>query len=240
MPRSSWEKLADDLLTKDRWGDFDVAMTRETPTGPPSRIWRDNVLSNFLSMDPHPVNVLVNCSVPAEHFQTYVPILVNALGVLTANMGLEMVVRALTRKGTTAAAEQLLKLYTNQDPDVNPSLLWAVGNAIYTIAPLDHLDECICICRDCRLGGSRHKLIVHLSRYKKSEEVFQTLLSLLDDESVRGAALEALKRLGDTRAIPAIERTSVRDPSEPYGIYETHQKTMALKKLSEKKNKSAG
>ncbi|NQT12625.1 MAG: HEAT repeat domain-containing protein [Planctomycetes bacterium] len=240
MPRSPWEKLADDLLAQDRWGDFDVARTQETPTGPPSRIWRQAVLSEFLSIDPHPVDVLVNSGVPPDHFEAYVPCLVRALDEVTADMGLEMVVRALTKKGTTVATEKLLRLYANEELVAYPGLLWAVGNAICTIAPCDHWDECICICRNRRLGRSRHMLVVHLSRFKKSEEVFQTLLSLLDDESVRGPALEALKRFGDIRAIPAIERTPVRGPDEPYGNYETHQKMMALKKLSEKKNEAAG
>ena len=46
-------------------------------------------------------------------------------------------------------------------------------------------------------------------------------------------ALEALKRYGDIRAIPAIDRTPVRDGDE--GIYERHQKMVGLKKLNEKK-----
>ena len=106
---------------------------------------------------------------------------------------------------------------------LNMPLLWAVGNVIYTISPRDHLDECILICRDSRLDYSRSRLIVlHLSRFKKSKEVFQTLRHLLEDESVGGAALEALKRYGDVRAIPAIERTPVREGD--VGTYETHQK----------------
>ena len=128
-----------------------------------------------------------------------------------------------------------MSLFTDNDLIHVHKFLWAVGNAIYTIAPRDHLDDCIAICKDRRLGSSRHKLIVHLSRFRKSEEVFQTLLSLLDDESVRGAALEAMKRYGDIRAIPAIERTPVKDGDE--GTYERHQKIMGLKKLNEKKNK---
>jgi hypothetical protein len=232
MPRSAWEKLADDLLAQDRWGDFDVARTQETPTDPRSWIWRH--------IDPHPVSILVNRGVPLDHFEAYVQTLVRALDEVTADLGLEMVVRALTKKGMTPATEKLLKLYSNEDLVGYRGLLSAVGNAIYTIAPRNHLDECICICRDRRLGSSRHKLVVHLSRFNKSEEVFQTLLSLLDDESVRGPALEALKRYGDIRAIPAIERTPVRDPDEPHGTYETHQKKMALKKLREKKNKAGG
>ncbi len=228
MDSSDWDKLGVELLELDQWGDFAPARTEFTPTDPNSWKWRH--------IDCHPVNILVNAGVPLEHFQAYAPPLINALDQLTGKAGLELVVRALTRKGLTAATEKLLQLYQQETPLQDLSCLWAVGNAIYHISPHDHLEECLQICRDTRLGDSRHRLIVHLSRFKKSEMVFQTLVSLLEDESVRGPALEALRRLGDVRAIPAIERTSVRDGDA--GAYETHQKMMALTKLKEKTGKS--
>jgi HEAT repeat protein len=64
--------------------------------------------------------------------------------------------------------------------------------------------------------------------------VFQTLLSLLADESVRGSALEALWRYGDARALPAIERTPVREDD-----YEAKAKSTALRKLNRKRNENA-
>jgi HEAT repeat protein len=221
----SWKQLGRELLALDRWGDFDTSSLQASTDAAQAYKWK--------WAGEHPVNLMVNGAVPLDHFETYVPTLVRALGEMTGPVDLEFVARSLTRKGLTVAVPALLKLFSNEELINEPTSLWAVGNAIYTIQPRDHVDECLHICRNAGLGESRHKLIVHLSRFKKSEEVFQTLLALLDDESVRGAALEALKRFGDVRAIPAIKRTPVRKGDD--GIYERHQKQMALKKLTEKK-----
>lgn len=229
---SAWDKLGNDLLALDRWGDFDASRTQFVTTDPATWKWR--------SIDPHPVNILVNAGVPLEHFNSYVPRLLLALDELKENsgFGLEMVVRSLTKKKLTAATTKLISLLTDESLVSQHGLLWAAGNAIYEIEPRDHLDKCLQICRDRRLGHARHRVIVHLSRFKKSEEVFQTLLSLLDEEDqmIRGAAFEALKRFGDVRAIPAIEHTPVRDGDD--FTYETHQRMTALKKLREKKHKA--
>jgi hypothetical protein len=69
-------------------------------------------------------------------------------------------------------------------------------------------------------------LVLHLSRFKNTEEVYQTLVSLLSDDSVRGHAIEALWRYRDTRAISAIEAVPVRP-----GLYEAKAKNTALRRL---------
>lgn len=228
MNRPAWKALGEELFALDRWGDFDPAKRQFDADDPKTWIWRH--------ADPHPINILVNSAIPPDHFEIYAPALIRGLNTLRDEAGLEMVVRALTRKGLTAAVEEILKLFSLEPLIREQNCLWAAGNAIYWIAPKDHLEECLRICRDRRVAGARQKLIVHLSRFKKSPEVFETLVSLLEDETVRGAALEALKKLGDPRAIPAIERTPVRKGDE--GIYETHQKGMALKTLQVKKDKA--
>ncbi len=81
---------------------------------------------------------------------------------------------------------------------------------------------------------SKQMLALHLARFKKNEEVFQTLISLLQDELVRGHALDALGRYGDARAIPVIEATPVRA-----GLYEAHAKQAALKRLRRAQERAA-
>jgi hypothetical protein len=56
---------------------------------------------------------------------------------------------------------------------------------------------------------------------------------LLDDDGVRGEALEALWRFGDVRALVAIEATPVRE-----GFYEQKARATALRRLTRKKNES--
>lgn len=228
MNRSAWKALGEELFALDRWGDFDPARREFDAADPKTWLWRH--------ADPHPVNILVNSGIPPDHFEIYAPALTKGLKTLRDEAGLEMVVRALSRKGLTAAVGEILGLFSSESLVREQNCLWAAGNAIYAIAPKDHLEECLAVCRDPRVGSARQKLIVHLSRFKKSPEVFETLVSLLEDETARGPAMEALKKLGDPRAIPAIERTPVREGEE--GIYETHQKAMALKTLAAKKSKA--
>ena len=102
MRRSAWEKLGDELLALDQWGDFAATRTQFTPADPNSWKWRH--------IDAHPVNIMVNAGVPLDHFHAYVPTLLRALDELTVSSGLEVVVRALTVKGLAVAAENLLNL----------------------------------------------------------------------------------------------------------------------------------
>src|SRR5260221_381686 len=119
---------------------------------------------------------MVNGNVAAERYQD---VLLRALDELSHPNELEMVVRALTRKEISAATERLLRFFGDYAYELHPHLLWAVGNALHTIAPRGHLHEFIRICRDRRFAFGRGQLVLHLSRFKQSEEVFQTLLSLL-------------------------------------------------------------
>lgn len=228
MSRSAWSALGDELFALDRWGDFDPAKRQFDAADPKTWLWRH--------ADPHPVNILVNSDIPPDHVEFYAPALIGGLNTLRDEAGLEMVVRALTRKGLTAAVGPILKLFSLPSLLREQNCLWAAGNAIYWIAPKDHLEESLRICRDRRVGAARQRLIVHLCRFKKSPDVFDTLITLLEDETARGAAMESLRRFGDPRALPAIERTPVREGEE--GIYETHQKERALKTLAAKSNKA--
>jgi hypothetical protein len=180
-------------------------------------------LAHFASSLDHPVNTLVNGSFSAKPYQE---ILIRSLDWPMETRELEMVVRALTEKGMTTATDRLLMFFKDNAKRQASGLLWAVGNALHTIAPHDHLTEVLTICQNCEWGRARQMLVLHLSRFKNTEQVFQTLISLLQDESVKGHALEALWRYGDSRAIPAIEATPVQ-----VGLYEANAKNTALKRL---------
>jgi len=220
------EKLCSELLVLDCWGDFSpqTYQARWTP-----------------KHNPDSLDVLSNVGVPADHFPTYLPVLLNALDEPTPDTvgSIVWILCIQGKKGMQGATWKLIKLFFNEEFEENKHLLRDAARAINKIAPRDYLEECISICLEPRFGDARSDLIRHLSRFKKSEKAFQALLLLLEETPpfvfVRGAALEALKRLGDVRAIPAIERTRVRSGSD--GIYESHQKMMALKKLYEKLGK---
>jgi hypothetical protein len=195
---SLWTSLEEELRARDSSGDF----TRT---------------SN------HPVNLLVNGGISAKPYQD---ILISYLDSGLSPNELEMVVRALSQKGLRRATGRLLAFFEDANFKTSPGLLWAVGNAVYAIADREHVDQMIMTCRRHDLGCARQMLVLHLSRFKNTEEVFQTLVSLLPDESVRGHVLEALWRYGDPRAIPAIEATVVQA-----GLFEAKAKQTALKRL---------
>lgn len=214
MTQKLWKQLNADLRAADVDGQIPERMT-----------WGDSIDEESAT---HAANMLLNSAVPREPFDE---IVVDYLDNPLNTIGLEIAVRLLTRKGTSAEVPNLLCLY-QQVPESKSeqSTLWAVGNAVYTIAPKSHLDEMLEITRNEKLGHSRHQLIVHLSRFKNDEAVYTSLLGLLKDSTVLGPALEALKRFGDPRAIAAIESTEVDEED----TYPAHQKRMALKKLNEK------
>jgi hypothetical protein len=208
----AWVSLGEELRARDCHGDFTVPLS-------------------WPGMEDHPVNHIVNAGI---HSAPYAGILIRYLDSAMDDGEMNMVVRSLTQKGITGATDRLLRFFGDEAKDHDLYLLWAVGNALHTMAPRDHLQEIIAICRNRALGFSRGQLIIHLSRFKKTEEVFQTLLSLLDDESIRGQVLEALWRYGDVRAIAAIEATPTRE-----GFYEVKAKNTALRRLNRKSSKSS-
>ena len=181
---------------------------------------------DFTRTSDHPVSLIVNEGISAKPYQD---ILISYLDSALSPNELEMVVRALSEKGIVRATGRLLAFFEDENFKTSPSLLWAVGNAVYAIRDREHLDGIVRICRRRDLGPARQMLVLHLARFKGIEEVFQTLASLLDDETVRGYVLEALWRYGDTRALPAIAATPVRD-----GLYEAKAKTTALRRLQKK------
>src|SRR6185503_2707531 len=95
MNSAAWISLAAELRAHDQRGDF------ETP-----RSWPGTLTSPEVATDP--VSILVNSDVSAAPYQD---ILIRALDSLTEPKELEMVVRALTRKETSAATDRLLRFF---------------------------------------------------------------------------------------------------------------------------------
>lgn len=184
---------------------------------------------DFTGDSDHPIHQVVNKLCSAK---LYKEILIAALDQPLEVRDREMVVRALSEKGMNEAIPTLFRLFESETT-TDSSLLWAVGNAIYTVASKEYLPDTLRACRDQSLGSSRQMLVIHASRFKNKAEVLDTLISLLDDSTVRGHALEALWRFGDTRALPAIKATLVRK-----NLYEAKAKKTAISRLERKLNKT--
>jgi hypothetical protein len=179
---TAWQTLSVELRDHDRWGHFDL--TRE-----------------------HPVHALLTRRVAVC---PYLEILLRSLDWALETSEVEMVLRALSEPGLAGATKRVLALFSVRGTGQRwEELLWTAGSAVYTISSRDHLAELLTICRRRSLGAARQMLVLHLARFKGNEEVFQTLISLLHDDSVNGHALMALWQYGDVRGIPVIQSTSI-------------------------------
>lgn len=155
MDKLTWQTVGDELRAMDRWGDFDAARIQEASADPRSWLGR---------IDPHPINIMVNGGVSLDHFEAYVPTLLRALDELRESVGLEFVVRALTKKGMTAATERLVQILTDEALVHDHRLLWAVGNALTASSVLGRTGN------DRRLQ-QREMLAVLVARLPKQQPV---------------------------------------------------------------------
>ncbi len=174
----------------------------------------------FMNESLSPLATLVNSSISAKPYKA---ILVNYLDFLKGK-DLEMLIRALSEKGINDVSHKLLQIF---DYKVNyPGIdLWAVGNAISIIDDPSTYDKVIKICQLKDLGTHRQMMMTTL-RNIKTEESFNILLNALEDETVRGHAINELGKWSDIRALESIEKTPVRK-----GFFEVKAKKEAIEKL---------
>ncbi|WP_299899769.1 hypothetical protein [uncultured Aquimarina sp.] len=174
----------------------------------------------FLNEETSPISILVNTKTSSK---PYKEILIKYLDILKGNE-LEMVIRALSEKGMKDVAPLLIKILNNSENYPNLDL-WAVGNAISVIDDSSTYDEVLKVCQSPKYGASRQMMMTTL-RKMKTEESFKTLIISLQDDSIRGHAIDELRKWGDPRALMPIENVEVRK-----GLFEAKAKKKAIKKL---------
>ncbi|WNJ17123.1 HEAT repeat domain-containing protein [Pontibacter sp. G13] len=174
----------------------------------------------FLNEEMSPIATLVNTKTSSR---PYKEILIEYLTILKGNE-LEMVIRALSEKGIQDVSPILIGVLNN--PEDYPNLdLWAVGNAISIIDDSSTYDQVLTVCQDPKYGASRQMMMTTLRRMK-TEESFQTLINSLQDDSIRGHAIEELGKWGDPRALESIQNVEVKK-----GLFEAKAKKIAIEKL---------
>ena len=166
-----------------------------------------------------PVAVLVNTRLSAR---PYVQLLLDALPKLSG-MELEMVVRALSERGMPGVAPVLASMMA--DAGASTSVGWALGNALATIRDPATFETIVRLAADRRLGADRQMLFSLLPRIG-TPAAFDVAMRALDDDSVRGHALEALGRFGRLDAVEPIRQLVTRP-----GLYEHKAKATALRRL---------
>ena len=141
-----------------------------------------------------------------------VPYLLELLDDLSDETDKEFVVRCLGVKGFT---EVIPKLLTEFKSAKNNYYRWAIANSINIIhsMTIDSINiihsmtiekELIELSSNKKYGTGRQMLVLSLGEYK-SDLTLNCLVNLLNDEEVRGHALQALGKCGNPEVLSDIE-----------------------------------
>lgn len=141
------------------------------------------------------------------------PVLIRLLPSLDDPGVREMVVRSLsTSAARPSATPVLIEEFLRTSDASDPSLKWAIGNALDTTADQDAVAVLMDLAGDTANGRGRQMIVTRLGRSAKSEVVVGLLIELLDDPDVTLHAMGALRQqLGARQARPFIEQRTHSD-----------------------------
>jgi len=138
-----------------------------------------------------------------QNDKALVPIVVKYIKRFEETNYRELLVRALGVKGFTEATDVLLDEFYKAEN--GKSYKWAIGNTISIIADPNIVPEMIEISLNKEHGAARGMIVHELWRFK-DERIKDVLISLLDDEIMKGYALHSLKFLKDESTRKYAER----------------------------------
>ena len=130
-----------------------------------------------------------------------IPILLEHLASVTDEGDKQFLVRCLGVKGYYQATKPLIQEFYQAS---GGSYRWAIGNTLSIIADKSYSREMVAIAKNRDYGMSRQMIVYDLWKFD-DPEIKEVLVSLLDDETVVGHAIHALRRLGDPTVIKDIE-----------------------------------
>jgi HEAT repeat protein len=157
-------------------------------------------------------------------FERAVPILVDWLPRVEDPNVKDAMVRSLTGQRTARGegTRRLIAEFRRPEYADETSLRWAIGNALATLAGPADADAIIEILRDRSSGMARQMLCDALLRTKDVRRV-DVLIDLIEDDSVAGHAILALRRIGrgklpePERARPMLEALLTRQSATEFG-----------------------
>jgi hypothetical protein len=142
-------------------------------------------------------------------YRDAIAVLVAALRVTTEPKTLMEVVRALSVPWAKpdATAPMILTFKTVPVTPGAPlnSLRWAVGNALDVLWDDTYFDDLVDLVRDRSFARDREMIVLGLGR-SRMPEVGAVLIGLLDDPTVSGYAVKALRKLKIPQARGGLER----------------------------------
>jgi len=128
-------------------------------------------------------------------YRKAIPIMVAAL-LQTADPKVQMeLVRALSVPWAKPdATGPLIEFFQRIEDGTGSSLRWAVGNALDVTWDDARFDDLVKLARDRRYGRAREMLVLGFARSERLE-AGTFLIELLDDSTVSGHAVKALRKL---------------------------------------------
>jgi HEAT repeat protein len=143
-------------------------------------------------------------------FERAVPILVDWLPRVGDPNVKDAMARSLAGQRTARGegTHRLIAEFSRPEHAEETSLRWVIGNTLATLAGPADADAIIEILRDQSSGMARQMLCDALSRTKDARRV-DVLIDLIEDDSVAGHAILALRRIG-RGTFPEPERTRPR------------------------------
>jgi len=143
----------------------------------------------------YPVDHIQDLYTKRYQYRSAVPILVDALGTVTAADVAETIVRALSVPYARGWAQPLVAQFGRFDAadpfDEGFAYKWAVGNALAVVADDSVYDDLVQLIEDESHGRTREMLVIGLANMK-THDPDQLLIDLLDDPGLAAFAAIAL------------------------------------------------
>ena len=131
-----------------------------------------------------------------------IPFLSGLLEQFTDENDKEFIVRCLGVKGFQEIIPKLLEEFKTAKGN---SHRWAIANSINIIHDMTIEQELITLSENKKYGTGRQMLVLSLGCYKTDSSI-KCLRGLLQDEEVRGHALRALGKCGNSEVLPDIQK----------------------------------
>lgn len=122
----------------------------------------------------------------------------------------EGIIRALAVKDAKGKANKLLIEEYNRTSKEHTLLRWAIGNTIESIITPQDFELILPIINDKTNGISRQRFVASLGKIKDNR-VEDLLISVLNDIEITSHAIEALRRMKSTKALPFIKKMTTNE-----------------------------
>jgi HEAT repeat protein len=176
----------------------------------PGTSGEDRILAELATVG-YDVHSLADLRHSGLRYRQAIPILIGALAQDYDERTLEEVVRALSVPwAKPTAIPPLVRAFRKVKGSDELGLRWTIGNALEVTWDDSAFEDLVTLACDRSLGRSREMIVLGLGRSKRAE-AGAVLIELLDDPSVNGHAVKALRKLKVAAAQPGLERM-VHDP----------------------------